>query len=120
MGFFDEFQDSGSLPDKVKVEEKAVLVAQGTPFEILRVIYFPTGKFGDKEKNPTGAWYAVVINLDDEERSLFFNKGNVESRDRMLDEMVEYLKRDDAVSPVVYFEQKGQSIVLSAYKQEGE
>lgn len=109
MGFFDTFQDIGG-GSWVSSAEKAVLIEQGIPLTITAVI--------EDEKNKYGPRYvakALVPNPetgDEEERQIGFPIGTVESRDRMLDAMQEYLQGADAEPVTVKLEKVGNSILV--------
>jgi hypothetical protein len=101
--FFDSYQDEGGL-SYVSSEEKAILINNKVPFKVLRV-WHSEGQFGPK--------YTLVVDFEGEERALSFGSGKVESRDRMLDAMMEYLDQEgDPVPPVVYIAKIKQSQVL--------
>jgi hypothetical protein len=100
--FNDIFQDdSGS--NYVGKEEKAVLVSGNVPFPVTKVT---------KGESRFGPKYNVHTLLDGEERVISFGAGSVESRDRMLDALQDYLLSDDAEPTEVYMEQVKQSILL--------
>lgn len=101
--FFETFEDEGGL-SYVSSEEKAILVRDKVPFKVLRV-WHGEGQFGPK--------YTLVVDFDGEERAISFGSGKVESRDRMLDAMIEYLDQEgDPEPPVVYIAKVKQSQVL--------
>lgn len=102
-GFFDTFQDAGGA-SYIGKEEKATLIADSTPFPVKRVFYQATGKFG--------ARYVLITELDGEERALSFGAESVESRDRMLAALIEYLSDEDAETPSVIMKRVNQSIIL--------
>lgn len=103
MGFFDEFKDvsGGSWVGK---EEKAELIASGAVLSVTDVIYDPTNKYGPR--------YVVKFQLDGEDRSLGFGAESVESRDRMLAALAEYLDRNEGEHVDLIMEQNGRSVVL--------
>ena len=110
MGFFDSYKDEGGL-SYVGAEERIVFNKNKTPFPILRV-WHGEGQYGPK--------YTLVIELDGEERALSFGAGKVESRDRMLDAMIEYLDTEDEVEfpKVVLTKVKQSWILVNAEKTE--
>lgn len=107
-GFWDEYTEvSGNF---IGADEKAVLMEQGIPLTVLGVIEDQHNQYGPR-------FVATVLapnpeTGDEEERLISFPIGTVESRDRMLAQMSEYLKRDDAEKVVVKLEKKGRSILL--------
>lgn len=103
MGFFDEFDDTSGA-SFIKKEEKAVLLANATPLPVVSVKYQATSKYGPR--------YLLAVELEGEERTLSFNAESVESRDRMLDALKDYMSREDAEPVTVYIEQVGQSILV--------
>lgn len=106
MGFFDQYEDEGGDRTYVSSAEKATLVENGTPFTI-NTVEFQKGqgyKGGDR--------YLLGITLEDEDRKLSFGTGTVDSRDRMLGAMAEFLATDGATAPVVVIEKAGAAEVL--------
>lgn len=105
MGFFDEFKDT-SGGSWVGAEEKAELIASGTVLSVTDVIYDPTNKYGPR--------YVVKFSLDGEDRSIGFGAESVESRDRMLAALAEYLDANEGETTELIMEQVGRSVVLRA------
>lgn len=107
MGFWDEYKEpTGSW---VKAAEKQVLIENGIPFQITTV------SKGDYQGEPRYVVGALVPNPetgDEEERLFGFPIGTVESRDRMLGQMAEYLEREDSEPVTVKLEKAGRSILL--------
>jgi hypothetical protein len=101
MGFWDERGDELKSNDKldyISQEEKAVIVKNKTPLEVQRVFYSETGGWEGKPK------YTLVVKVagDEDERGISFGGGQVESRDRVLDSMKDYLDTEDDVEhPIV-------------------
>lgn len=89
MGFFDGYKEEGGL-NYIGSEEKAVIIKEGLPLTFLRA-WTGEGQFGPK--------YTVVVEYDGEERAVSFPAGKVESRDRMLDAMIEYVDVDEDAKP---------------------
>ena len=109
MGFFDEFEDGSGL-SFVGKEEKEVLIAEKATLAVVSVSRGET-KFGER--------FVVKALIDGEERALSFGTGSVESRDRLLDALMSYLKREDAETPVlVHLERAGRSILIREGKAE--
>ena len=107
MGFFDEFQDSSGL-SFIKKEEKNVLIQDATDLAIVAVKRVTTNFDGHP-----GEQYVIVFDLDGETRALGFQIGNVESRDRMLAQMQDYLANSDEAEPVVVrLVKKGRSVLI--------
>jgi hypothetical protein len=107
VGFWDEYTEP--VGSWVKADEKAVIMDNGIPFKITAVTE------GDYKGEPRYVVEALVPNPEsgeDEERLFGFPIGTVESRDRMLKQMGEYLGRDDAEPVVVKLEKAGQSHLI--------
>lgn len=107
MGFWDEYTEpTGSW---VKAAEKQVIIDEGIPFQITAVTK------GDYQGEPRYVVSALIPNPEsgeEEERLLGFPIGTVESRDRRLGQMDEYLARDDAEQVTVKLEKVGRSILV--------
>lgn len=112
-GFFDEFKDVGG-GEYVDADEKAVLVDHGIPVTITQVVYQEESKFGER--------YVLKVQYEDDEgpqdKLMSFGKGTVESRDRMLHAMEQWL--DDPMNdpPVVVIEKVGRPFILRPYVPE--
>ena len=107
-GFWDEYVEIGG--NFIGAEEKQTLMDNGVPLAVQTVVRDEHNSYGDRYvaqvivPNPeTGA---------DEERSISFPIGTVESRDRMLSQMAEYMERDDAKPVVIKLEKVGRSIII--------
>lgn len=100
--FFETFEDGSGL-SFVGQEEKETLIEDQTTLAVLRVSKSNT-KYGER--------FITVVELDGEERALSFSTGSVESRDRLLDSLMEYLNEDDAETPLVFLERVGRSILI--------
>lgn len=109
MGFFDEYKEVGG--NYIGAAEKAILMEGGVPFPILSVAMDEGSKYG-----PRYAALAIipegVPDVTPGERTITFPTGTVESRDRMLAQMMEYLDRPDADDVVVKLEKVGNSILI--------
>lgn len=111
-GFFDEYQDIGG--NFVSAEEKQYLIDNGVPFPITAVVEdhaFGQDRFVAKVELPEDVsedadWTELV------ERNIAFPKSGVESRDRMLDQMKEYLLRPDSEPVTVKLEKVKRSIII--------
>ena len=109
MAFKDNFKDIGG-GDYVSADEKQALADGGVEFSITSVVEDQQNKYG-----PRYVLKAIVPNPetgDEEERNISFSIGTVESRDRMLAQMEEYLDGDDAEDVPVTLEKVGRSWIL--------
>ena len=108
MGFWDEYVEVGG--NFIKADEKQVIIDNGIPLRVLAIV--------EDQQNQYGPRYVAQVVCpnpetdEDEERAVSFPIGTVESRDRMLAQLLEYLRRDDAEEVVVKLEKKGRSILL--------
>lgn len=103
MGFRDEFKDVGG-GSWVGAEEKAELISAGTVISISDVIYDAHNKYGPR--------YVVKFTLDDELRSIGFGAESVESRDRMLGALADYIAANEGYTEDVVMVQKDRSVIL--------
>lgn len=109
MGFFDDYKDIGG-GEYVGADEKAVLIENGIPFQITDVVYQEESKFGER--------YVCRVELPDpetgetEERLMSFSAGTVESRDRMLKALSEWLDDGDNEPPYVKLEKVGRAVII--------
>lgn len=99
MGFFDEYPQESGGGVYVKAEEKTAIAQAGIPFVVSDVVSDDANVYNGKVQPR----FIVKILLpnpetgDNEERWLSFPKGSgVDSRDRMLAQLGEYLAKDDA------------------------
>lgn len=110
MGFFDTYKDTGGL-DFVKKAEKDEIIRDRTVLSISKCFY-RVSKFEGKDKPQ----YIVVFDLDGEERAMGFGAmvdgQGVESRDRMLEGMQEYLNEHEGETIDVYLEKVGRSVLI--------
>ncbi len=101
MGF-DGFVEGGGA--FVKKEEKAELIASGTPLEVVRIGFRQGDKYGDS--------WIMTFNLDDEERALSFVDGSVESRDATLRNIGKYLDDNAGETVTVKLQQAGNAVLV--------
>lgn len=107
MGFFDEYVDDSPGSIFVTSDEKEELVAAGTVFPITAVTFDPEGGYEDADR------YVADILLADTERKLSLQAGSVDSRDRMLASMQEFIARTgEAVN--VKLTKQGRSVLITA------
>ena len=109
MSFFDTYKDIGG-GQYVGKDEKDVLIENGIPFQITDVVYQEESKFGER--------YVTRVELPDpesgetEERLMSFSAGTVESRDRMLKALAEWLDDADNEPPYVKLEKIGRAVII--------
>lgn len=109
MSFFDEYKDIGG-GDYVSSEEKDVLIDNGIPFQITDVVYQEESKFGER--------FVTRVQLPDPEtgekaeRLMSFGAGTVESRDRMLRALAEWLDEADNEAPFVKLTKVGRAVII--------
>lgn len=107
MGFWDEYTEpTGSW---VKAPEKQVLIENGIPFT---VVSLAEGEYQGEPRYVMGVLVPNPETGEDEKRLFGFPIGTVDSRDRMLGQMAEYLKRDDAETVRAKLEKVGRSILI--------
>lgn len=84
-GFFETYVDDspGGNGSWVSGDEKEALVKSGDSFTITAVTVDPGDKYGER--------FVLDIVLNGEERRIGFQTGTVDSRDRMLAAMAEYI-----------------------------
>jgi len=108
LSFWDEYKEIGG--NYLKAAEKDVLMENGIPFTVTSVTLDNHPQYGER--------YVASVNVpnpetgEEEERAISFPFGTVESRDRMLAQMAEYLGRDDAEEVKVKLEKAGRSILV--------
>ncbi len=119
MGFFDEYVDEGGGSLYIKAEEKTAIAQAGIPFVVTGVKDDEDNVYNGK-KQPR---FVVVLELPDpetgepQERYLSFPKGTgVDSRDKMLAQLGEYLTRDDAEEVTLKLTKVGRAYVLKDAK----
>lgn len=110
MSFWDQYQDLGG-GGWIGAEEKQVLAENGIPLTVTGVV--------DDDENKYGARYVVKLTAPDPEtgeeeaKQIGFQKGTVESRDRMLKQLQGFLASGEDSEPVVVKIAKvGRSYVL--------
>lgn len=114
MSFFDEYKEIGGR--FLKAEDKQVLIDNGIPFQVTEVQADDENQYGPrfvaKTLLPVTLAEGAVADNEESEVNIAFPKGTVESRDRMLKQMSEYLEREDAAPVIVKLEKVGRSILL--------
>jgi hypothetical protein len=108
VSFWDEYEEIGG--NFIGADEKRVLMDAGIPMTVQSIVEDQHNQYG-----PRYVAKVVVPNPEtgeDEERAISFPIGTVESRDRMLSQMIEYLGREDAEQVAVKLEQVGRSILV--------
>ena len=101
--FFETFQDAGG-GNWVGKEEKDAMIADGTAFTVTRVAR-GASKYGER--------YVIDTEIDGEMRSIGFPADTVQSRDRLLDALIEYLKGENPEPVSLKMQRIGRSIILS-------
>jgi hypothetical protein len=108
VSFFDEYTEiRGNF---IGADEKQVLIDEGIPFQITAIQFDEENKFGPRYV--AGVLVPDPANGEEEERLISFPKGTVDSRDRMLAQMTDYLARDDAQPVLVKLEKAGKAILI--------
>lgn len=92
--FSEVYQDTGGLPF-VSEDEKEALIETGAEFPALRV-YRGEGQWGPKYNLVT------VLPDEDEEKVMAFSAGSVDSRDRLLDRLIDFLEEEEDAEPTVF------------------
>jgi hypothetical protein len=109
MGFYDNYTD-GSGGNFIGKEEREELIASGEGFPITKV---------SEGTSQWGAKFYVEISLDEETRVMSFTKESVESRDRMLAALKEYLESDENDGSSLFkLVRVGKSILLKNAEEE--
>lgn len=108
MGFFDDYQEIGG--QFMTAAEKQVLIDEGIPFQITAIT--EDARFDDKERFVVQVLVPDPENGEEQERLIGFQKNGVDSRDRMLKQMKEYLASDEAEPVIVKLEKVGRAQVL--------
>ena len=109
MSFWDEFKDVGGGA-YISAEEKAALIENGVVFQVTDVVEDPTNKFGPR--------FVLKVRVpnpltgENEERNLGFAQGTVQSRERLLNAMADYLGSDDAEDVFVKLSKAGQAVLI--------
>lgn len=104
MGFWDEYKEIGG--NWINADEKQVIIDNGIPLVVKGVV--------EDEANKYGPRYVVQVATpdSDDDRSIGFPIGTVDSRDRLLSQLADYLGRPDADEVVVKLEKEGRSILI--------
>lgn len=104
--FFDTYKEVGG--NFVKEAEKKELIRAAVTFPVLDVVFAEGTQYGDQ--------YFLKTELEGEDRVFAFTKGSVESRDRMLRALQDYLATADSdeefETPFVKLVKKGRSILI--------
>lgn len=108
-GFWDNYKDEGA-GKYLTAAEKAKLIDNATPLEIVAVRYDEKNQF---QGNPAPR-YVVTFVVDGVERYAGFaiSEDGDSSRDRLLGALVEYLDSGTAEKVEVVMERMGQFIAL--------
>lgn len=109
MSFFDEYKDIGG-GQYVGADEKGVLIENGIPFQMTDVVYQDESKYG--ERFVTRVVLPDPETGEEEERLMSFSAGTVESRDRMLRALAEWLDEADNEPPYVKLEKVGRAVII--------
>jgi len=109
-GFFDTYVQAPTGSAFVGKEEKEEMIASAYPFPILKVV---------KGQTQYGERYIITTEIEGEERSLGFGAGTVFSRDRLLDNVAEWLEAGNP-PPTVVMKRIKRSIVLENPNAEAE
>jgi len=108
--FFSTYVDDTPYEggDYVTGEEKEELLKSGKSFIIRAVTLEPTGGYKDTER------FLLDITLDDAERKLGFQTGSVDSRDRMLAAMADFLAANPGKTVQARIEAAGRATLVTA------
>lgn len=109
MSFFDTYRDIGGGA-YVSADEKQVLIDNGIPFQVTDVVYQEESKFG--ERFVTRVLLPDPETGDTEERLMSFGAGTVESRDRLLRALAEWLDDASNEPPFVKLEKVGRAVII--------
>lgn len=109
MSFFDEYKDIGG-GEYVSSDEKNVLIENGIPFQMTDVVYQEESKFG--ERFVTRVLLPDPETGEEEERLMSFGAGTVESRDRLLRALAEWLDEADNEPPYVKLAKVGRAVII--------
>lgn len=109
--FKDQYKDIGG-GQYISAEEKQVLADSGAEFVITEVIEDKANKYGERYVLKVVVPDGILEPTDAETRNMAFSIGTVESRDRMLSQMEEYLEGDDAEDVAATLEKVGRSWIL--------
>ena len=109
--FFDGYKDIGG-GDYVDKDEKDVLIDNGIPFRITDVVYQEESKFGERFVCRVLLPDTESGEENDEERLMSFGAGTVESRDRLLRALAEWLDEADNEPPFVKLTRAGRAVII--------
>ncbi len=104
MGFFDEYVDESTPSGYVSAD---TLGSDKAVFTIVGVVYEPEQGYEGADR------YLADIILDGEEKKASFQAGSVDSRDKMLAAMAEFIQRTGETVNVKASKQ-GRSVILTA------
>lgn len=114
MSFFDEYKEIGGK--FLNATDKQVLMDDGIPFQVLAIVRDEENQYGPRYVAqtllPCTIEEGAVASSDESTANIAFPIGTVESRDRMLSQMNDYLGREDAAPVIVKLEKAGRSILL--------
>ena len=106
-GFFDTYVDDNPGGGTwVSGDEKDQLVDSGDAFDITAVSLDPGDKFGER--------FVLDIVLNGEARKVGFQTGTVDSRDRMLSSMAEFLASNAGSQVRAKLASSGRSVLVTA------
>lgn len=108
--FFDSYVDDnpGGGSQYVSGEEKEALLASGNAFAITGVKFDPKGGYDNADR------YVLDVILAGEERKLSFQAGSVDSRDRMLAAMAEFLDANAGTTVNATLVASGRATLITA------
>lgn len=106
--FFDTYVDDSPV-DSIYVtgEEKDALLASGDSFTIKAISLDPGDKYGER-------FLLVVEGIGEGERKLGFQTGTVDSRDRMLAAMAEFLAANPGTMVDAKLTSAGRATLITA------
>lgn len=110
MGFFDTYEDDGPADggQYISKSEKAELIENGTPVTISKVEFQPEKGYKGSDR----FLLTVTVDGSEDERFLSFGTGTVDSRDRMLTAMQEYLSANEGQTVTIVIEEAGAAQIL--------
>jgi hypothetical protein len=109
--FFDEYKDIGG-GEYVGKDEKDVLIDNGIPFQVTDVVYQEESKYGERFVTRVLLPDTESGEYDDERLMSFSAGGMVESRDRLLRAMAEWLDEADNEPPWVKLTRVGRAVII--------
>jgi hypothetical protein len=106
-GFFDTYVDDNPGGGTwISGDEKEKLVESGDPFDITAVSLDPGDKYGER--------FVLDVVLNTEARKIGFQTGTVDSRDRMLSSMAEFLEENAGSQVRAKLTASGRSTLVTA------